>query len=237
MAKVTAIIPCAGQGKRMDTEQNKPFLLVLDKPILAYTLDIFQKHPLIDQILLVVRREEIDYCQKEIVDKYQFDKVKKIVAGGQERQESVYFGLLSLDEDTELVVVHDGVRPLVSAGIIEQVIQKALETTAAIVAVPVKDTIKEVHLNNVVEQTLPRERLWQVQTPQVFDKKLLLKAYGEALKTGFMGTDDASLVERLAVSVSVVKGSYLNIKITTPEDLILVEEWIRMKKDANRIRL
>lgn len=227
MAKVTAIILSAGQGKRMGGRVNKQFLEIDGRPLLAYTLDKFQEHPLITDIVIVSREEEMAYCRQKVIAKYDFAKVKKIVPGGKERQDSVYQGLLALSEDTEWVVVHDGVRPLVSSEVITRVLQVAFAKGAAIVGVPAKDTIKVVSAGQMVQDTPARKTLWHVQTPQVFKKELLVQAYEEALTLSWQGTDDASFVERLGVPVCVVPGEYDNLKITTPEDLVFFKEMLR----------
>ncbi|HOB82682.1 MAG TPA: 2-C-methyl-D-erythritol 4-phosphate cytidylyltransferase [Peptococcaceae bacterium] len=227
MGKVTALIPCAGQGKRMGGRVSKQFLRINDRPLLAYTLAPFQKHPLIDDIILVTREEDIPFCWEEIVQKEGFSKVSQVVAGGQERQDSVYQGLLALDKETDWVVIHDGARPMISWKTINAVLEAAVEKGAAIVGVPAKDTIKLVNPDLTVQDTPPRELLWHIQTPQVFRKTLVLKAYQEAIAHGWQGTDDASLVEKLGVPVYVVQGEYTNIKITTPEDFAFLFEALR----------
>lgn len=227
MGKVTALIPCAGQGKRMGGRVSKQFLRINDRPLLAYTLAPFQKHPLIDDIILVTREEDIPFCWEEIVQKEGFSKVSQVVAGGQERQDSVYQGLLALDKETGWVVIHDGARPMISWKTINAVLEAAVEKGAAIVGVPAKDTIKLVNPDLTVQDTPPRELLWHIQTPQVFRKTLVLKAYQEAIAHGWQGTDDASLVEKLGVPVYVVQGEYTNIKITTPEDFAFLFEALR----------
>lgn len=221
--KVSAIIPAAGQGKRMGREKNKQFLLLGQKPVLAHTLTVFQESPLIEEIVVVAAPGEVDYCRLEVVEKYNFSKVTKIITGGKERQNSVYNGLLALSHQPHLVVIHDGARPFLSREILEQSIEVSLKTGGAVVAVPVKDTIKVVNQEKMVESTPDRSILWAVQTPQTFNYSLLLQAYEEAAKEGFLGTDDASLVERMGAKVTVVPGSYENFKITTPEDLLLGE--------------
>lgn len=226
MGKVTAIIPCAGQGKRMGGRVSKQFLEINGRPLLAYTLDQFQMHPLIDDIILVTREEDIAFCW-QVVRNEKLTKVIKVISGGKERQDSVYEGLLVLDIETEWVAIHDGARPLISQTTISHVIQGAMEKEAAIVGVPAKDTIKLVNPDFTVQTTPPRELLWHVQTPQVFRKELVVRAYQEAAAHGWQGTDDASLVERLGVPVHMVKGEYNNIKITTPEDFVFLCEVLR----------
>lgn len=230
MARVAALILGAGQGKRMGGRVSKQFLEVEGRPLLAYTLDKFQQHSLIEEIIVVTGEEQIAYCRQKIINRYNFSKVTKIVSGGKERQDSVYQGLLALSEDTEWVVVHDGVRPLISLSVITDVLRAAFEKGAAIVGVPAKDTIKVVKDDFMVQETPPRKALWQIQTPQVFKKEVLVKAYQDAQTTGWVGTDDASLVERLGVPVFVVQGDYENLKITTPEDLVYFREMLHVSR-------
>lgn len=228
--KVTAIIPCAGQGKRMGSAVNKLFLDLGGHPLLAYTLDIFQSNSLIDEVILVASSGDLDFCRQEIVDKYGYSKVKQLVLGGKERQDSVHNGLINLDKKTELVLIHDGARPFLNKDILERAIDAGLKKGAAVVGVPAKDTIKIVNNDQSVKETPDRQYIWQVQTPQVFRKEVILKAYQEAAEKGWTGTDDASLVEKLGMPVYMVKGDYMNIKITTPEDLIFAGEMLRVMK-------
>jgi len=231
LVKVSALVVSAGQGKRMGGCVSKQYLEVAGRPLLAYTLDKFQEHPLIEDIVVATREEEIAYCRREIIEKFGFTKASKLVAGGEERQDSVYRGLLALPEDTEWVAVHDGVRPLISAEVITRVLQLAFAKGAAIVGVPAKDTIKVITAEQMVLKTPPRKTLWHIQTPQVFKKEILVRAYEEAIASSWVGTDDASLVERLGVPIFVVQGEYDNLKITTPEDLAYFKEMLRIKGD------
>jgi len=228
LAKIVALIPCAGQGKRLGAGVSKPYLEVNGRPLLAFTLAAFQKHPLVDALVLVAEAEAIEQCWLEVVKKYDFTKVSAIVAGGRERQESVLNGLRSLSKDTKWVIVHDGARPLIS----EQMITNSLETAkakgSAVVAVRAKDTIKEVSEDLIVAHTLPRRSLWQAQTPQIFEYSHLLKAYEMAEEKQWVATDDASLIEKLGEKVYIVEGDYSNIKITTPEDLIYFKAMIKV---------
>ena len=216
-----AILLAAGQGKRMNSNTNKQYLHMMGKPVLAYTLEVFEKHPLIDEIILVTRAEEKSFCEQEIIKKYNFSKVKKLIAGGKERQDSVFNALKVVDKEECLVVVHDGARPLVTPEIITDVIENTREGKSSIVAVPVKDTIKKVNNKKIVEETFKREELWAVQTPQVFTKEIITEAYEKAFRENYKATDDASLVEKMGREVNVVLGSYENIKITTQEDIDL----------------
>lgn len=227
MGNNVAIIAAAGQGKRMGSKENKQYLPLLDRPILAHTLQAFQKHPHIHGIIVIAAPHEVYYCQEEIIKTFGFTKVLKVVAGGKERQDSIFRGLQELSQDCELVVVHDGARPLITPDIIDQALEAAALTGGAVVAVPVKDTIKRVDELGVIQETLVRSELWSIQTPQVFKKNLLIEAYENAFAQGIYGTDDASLVERLGEKIKVVKGSYENIKITTPEDMELAAIYLR----------
>lgn len=222
--RVAAIIPAAGQGKRMGTSVSKSYMEILGRPLLAYTLDKYQNHPLIAEILLVVQAKDIEYCRNDIVGKHGLNKVKKIIAGGAERQDSVANGLAALDPEVEWVLIHDGARPLIDGQTISQAVETAWACGAAVVGVPVKDTIKVVDENLTVQNTPDRQSLWIAQTPQVFRRDILQEAYRQAALDGWLGTDDASLVERLGVKVKMVRGRYDNIKITTPEDLLFFRE-------------
>lgn len=217
-----AIIPAAGTGRRMQAGVNKQYLLLAGRPILAHTLEIFATHPRIDRICLVLPAEEIDYCRSEIVERYGRGKACDIIAGGPTRQDSVGCGLLGCGAAIDdLVVIHDGARPLLSAVELDALLDAAAAVCgAATLGVPVKDTIKRVCHGEIVE-TLERDQLWQVQTPQAFRFWLLLAAHSQARADNFSGTDDAMLVERLHHPVAMVAGSYRNIKITTPEDLAI----------------
>lgn len=220
--KTGAVIPAAGQGKRMRGEGNKLFLEIAGTPILVYTLRTFQNSKSIEEIVIVAARDEIALIKK-IIEKYNFDKVVKVVEGGERRQHSVQAGIRALSPAISRVVVHDGARPLLKIKELDHFIQEAQEYDAAIMAVPLKDTVKLVDDKNFVVETPDRDRLRAVQTPQAFCRSLLDKAHKEAEKKGFQGTDDASLIEWLGLPVKVLEGSYENIKVTTPEDMCLAE--------------
>jgi 2-C-methyl-D-erythritol 4-phosphate cytidylyltransferase len=207
--------------------KKKQFHSLGGKPILAHTLDKFETCPLIRSILLVVGQEDMDYCLKEIIEKYKFQKVSQIVPGGKRRQESVKNGIDALPKDADVVAIHDGVRPFVTNAMIEDTIHSAARVGAVVLAMPVKDTIKVSNPDGTVLKTLDRESLWQIQTPQTFRVNVIKEAYYRAAEDGFVGTDDASLVERLGVKVHILPGSYTNIKITTPEDLFLANLFLR----------
>lgn len=202
---------------------NKQYVEVCQIPLLARTLKVFQNSSLIDEIILVVNKDDFIYCKQEIVDRYDFTKVKSMVTGGSTRQDSVRNGLKEVSNQTEIVLIHDGARPFIKESSIAESISAAYEYGASCVAVPVKDTIKRADSSGFVEETPDRSQLWQIQTPQAFKYNLILDAHNKALEDGFYGTDDAVLVERLGHKLKLVMGSYNNIKITTMEDLLLAE--------------
>ena len=226
---VTAIIPAAGIGTRLKSEIHKPFYLLGGRPLLAHTLDVFEACRVVDHIVLVVSEEMVDRCSSEIVDAFGYKKVKRIVRGGKRRQDSVRNGLGAVGEGCDFVVIHDGARPFVRAEVIAHSIELCREHQAVITAVPPKDTIKRGE-EGFVFSTLDREKLWVVQTPQIFSYDLLLGAYKQAYEDQFWGTDDASLVERLGVKVKILEGSYDNIKITTVEDVYLAEKLLEQSE-------
>jgi 2-C-methyl-D-erythritol 4-phosphate cytidylyltransferase len=226
--KADAMIVSAGKGVRFTEGKKKQFFSLAGKPILAHTLDKFETCPLIRSILLVVGQEDMEYCIKEIIEKNKFKKVSQIVPGGKRRQDSVKNGMDALPKDTEVVAIHDGVRPFITKAMIEDSIRSAARFGAVVLAMPVKDTIKIAHPDGTVLKTLDRESLWQIQTPQSFQVHLIKEAYYQATNDGFVGTDDASLVERLGGKVHILPGSYTNIKITTLEDLLLANLFFKL---------
>lgn len=221
-----AIIVAAGKGKRMGTKISKQFLKLEGKEILAHTLDVFETTEMVDEIIIVTGQEDICYIQEEIVEKYGYQKVKKVVAGGKERQDSVKNGMLALSSPITIVLVHDGVRPFIRKADIEATILQAEQTGACILGVRAKDTIKRCRKDQVVEETPNRNFLWYIQTPQTFRKDILFSAYEKAEADGFYGTDESSLVERTGFAVQVVEGHYDNIKITTAEDLLVAKAFL-----------
>lgn len=226
MPKVSAIIPAAGSGKRMGGGSPKQYLQLGGRPVIIRTLALFQQSPLIDEIILVSPWKEVDFT-RQLVDEAGLTKVSRIVEGGIERQDSIRNGLNCLDQSTEIVVIHDGVRPLIRDVDLEATIVAAREFGAALLAVPVKDTVKEVNKDGLVARTVPRRNLWLAQTPQVFSYELIKEAYRLAEKMGIAGTDDSFLVEHMGREVRIVAGSYENIKITTREDLIFAENLLK----------
>lgn len=229
LSRAFAIIPAAGMGKRMGASINKQYLLLDNKPILAHTLAVFQKCDLITGIILVTPQDEIPYCRSEVVERYALDKVLTIVPGGTERQFSVMNGLQALRDHSmphDVVLIHDGVRPLISPELLHQAITTVANGEGSLVAVPTKDTIKVIQ-DGLVTATPDRTTLWQAQTPQSFRYDQIMGAHQKAKQEGYLGTDDCSLVERYGGRIRVVPGNYHNIKITTPEDLVLAEAFLK----------
>jgi len=220
---MSAVIVAAGRGTRMNLEQNKQYIDVLGKPILARTLQVFEDCIAIDEIIVVVNEQDIIYCKENVIDRYNLLKVKALVTGGAERQNSVYNGLLQVDPRCSLVIIQDGARPFISKDCIYAGIEAAKDFGAACMAVPVKDTIKKSDSEGFVHETIDRSMLWSIQTPQIFKYDLIMNAHKEATKSNFLGTDDAVLIERLGLRLKLVMGSYDNIKITTIEDLAVAE--------------
>ena len=227
----TAIVLAAGQGRRMGTETQKQYLEILGKPVLWYSLEAFQKSEIIDDIIIVVGKGQEEYCKKEIVEKYQIQKVKKIVSGGAERYHSVWNGLKELQE-SGYVFIHDGARPFVDEEMIKRAYENVLQYKACVVGMPVKDTIKIADSSRFAQETPDRNRVWSVQTPQVFETAIIKNAYEILLKQEDNSvTDDAMVVEKtLGKKVKLVQGSYENIKITTPEDLDIARVFAKKQK-------
>jgi len=214
------IIPAAGQGKRMGAGKNKLFLHLNGKPIISHTLKVFLDDEKCSGIILAIQPDDEDFFKK-LLNAHSTTKKIHLVFGGAERQYSVFNGLKAI-KDSNIILVHDGARPFIRHDVIHQLAKAAHEKGAAIAAVPVKDTIKKVQDFQVVE-TIERTSLWQVQTPQAFRFSLLWEAHHQALQENFLGTDEASLVERLQHPVQIVTADYDNIKLTTPEDLYIAE--------------
>ena len=222
MDKNCAIIVAGGKGKRMHKNVNKLFLEVNEKPILAYTLEAFQRNKNIDNIILVAAFDDIHFCEK-IIEKYAIHKLSKIVCGGEERQQSVLNGLNAID-NCQVVLIHDGARPFVSSEIIDKGIEYANIYGAAACGVEPKDTIKVKDFNGFSQTTLNRSDLVCIQTPQCFKFQLIKDAHIHAVQNSIFATDDTMLIEKLNKRVFLYEGSYNNIKITTPEDIIIGEE-------------
>jgi len=224
--RAAALIPAAGEGRRMGGAMPKQFLQLGGREILARTLEVFEACMAIDEIWVVVAAEHGVLCQETIVERYGLRKVRGVVAGGATRQESVWRGLQHVAEAVELVVVHDGVRPLVTELLVERTLASASRYGAAIAAVPLKDTIKRVSEAHEVEGTVPREHLWRIQTPQAFHHALLRTAFQHAWQQGLQATDEAGLIEALGHTVKIVPGDEHNVKITTPDDLLFCKAFL-----------
>lgn len=230
--KNTAIVLAAGQGKRMHSDIQKQFLEIQGRPVLFYSLDCFQKSPWIHNIIIVTGEEMISYCREEIVERYGMKKVSAIVSGGKERYDSVYKGLLACEE-SDYVFIHDGARPFITEDILDRGMQGVLETGACVIGMPSKDTIKISNEEGFVEQTPDRNQVWTIQTPQIFSYALIRGAHESIRKKDMTAiTDDAMVVEKeTGVKIRLAKGSYRNIKITTPEDLDIAEAFLKNKKN------
>ena len=225
--KYTAIVLAAGSGKRMNSKVHKQYLIIQDRPVLYYSLKAFEDSA-VDEIVLVVGKGEEKFCRKEIVDKYGISKVKAIVEGGKERYHSVFEGLKQTS-DADYVLIHDGARPFVNQDIIRRCMQEVQKYQACVVGMPVKDTIKIADEGGYAKQTPDRKNVWMIQTPQTFSYALIYEAYEEMLKTEETAiTDDAMVLERIKGKKSkLIEGSYRNIKITTPEDLLIANVYLQ----------
>ncbi len=226
--RVAAIIVAAGSGRRMQSETPKQFLEIHGRPILWYTLKVFQECDAVDKMITVLPPDYTVAFNRVIQNEWNITKNDKVITGADKRHESVWNGLSAVSEDIDIVMIHDGVRPLVSRRIIQQSIEAANEYGAAVVGLKPKDTIKVVS-NNLVERTLNRESLLAAQTPQTFRRDVILRANQAAFEKNLFNTDDAALVEQLGEKVAVVPGDYKNIKITSPEDIYLAA--FLLKKD------
>jgi len=219
---VSVIIAAAGQGKRMGRGINKAFISLRKKPVFSYSVQTFADCPMVDRLAIVAAPAEISQMEAWL-NAMKLSKPWQVVAGGSERQHSIANALTALDQQDGIIVVHDGARPLTETCLVEEVIKAAQLFRAAIAAVPVKDTVKLAAENGYVCETLERNLVWAVQTPQAFEAAILYQAYRQANTDSFLGTDDSSLVERLGIPVKIVPGNYSNIKVTTPEDLCIAE--------------
>lgn len=225
--KYAAIVLAAGSGKRMNSQVHKQYLIIQDRPVLYYSLKAFEDSA-VDEIVLVVGKGEEKFCRKEIVDKYGISKVKAIVEGGKERYHSVFEGLKQTS-DADYVLIHDGARPFVNQDIVRRCMQEVQKYQACVVGMPVKDTIKIADEEGYAKQTPDRKNVWMIQTPQTFSYALIYEAYEEMLKTEDTAiTDDAMVLERIKGKKSkLIEGSYRNIKITTPEDLLIANVYLQ----------
>ena len=228
----TAIVLAAGQGKRMHSKIQKQFMELNGMPVLCYSLRCFQESPLIQDIILVTGEESISYCKEEIVQKYGFTKVSAVIPGGKERYDSVYAGLCEC-RDCEYVLIHDGARPFVTEEILKRGLQKVKETGACVIGMPSKDTVKLSDEEGYVKETPNRKCVWTIQTPQIFSYSLIREAH-DSIRQKDMSkiTDDAMVAEHeTGVKIRFSEGSYRNIKITTPEDLVVAEAFLKENRE------
>lgn len=228
---ITAVVPAGGQGVRMDSSVPKQFLTFGGIPLLVHALQTFESSPIISEIILVVPESDCDHCRNKIVPSHSIKKVKQVVAGGRKRRDSVLNGLQAASSSTEIFVVHDAVRPFLTESMIDEVVEAARKYGAAIVAIPTRDTVKRVDSKGFINETVSRDDLWLAQTPQAFQRDLLLRAHQQGQVDGcFDATDDAFLVERLGLSVAVVQGNSDNIKLTRPEDFQMAQAILAAKR-------
>jgi 2-C-methyl-D-erythritol 4-phosphate cytidylyltransferase len=213
---------------------RKQFRPVGGVPLLVHSLRVFQSSPLIDAVIVAVPEADLGYCRTDIVQAHGFAKVAQVVAGGKERQDSVRHALAVVDEGADLIIIHDAVRPCVTQAMVEHVVEAAQADGAAIIAVPMRDTVKHVGANHVIERTIDRKPLWLAQTPQAFRRDWLVEAHRKALAEGFAATDDAYLLEWMGHPVRVIEGSGENIKITKPEDLVIGEAILASRQSGDR---
>jgi 2-C-methyl-D-erythritol 4-phosphate cytidylyltransferase len=223
MIRLSLIIPAAGSGVRLGMKTPKPFIELGGRTILQHTIDKFIDIPELGQLLIVASAQNIDRVKSLVSDHDRSDVDISVVEGGDERQDSIGNALKFVDKRCDLVAIHDAVRPFIEKNVVEECISKAMKYGAAIPGIPVKDTVKVLNDEQLVESTPDRSSLWQIQTPQIFKRQILFDAYDHAKNAGFTGTDDSSLVENLGIKVHVVKSSYENFKITYPIDLKLAE--------------
>lgn len=223
--QVCVLIAAAGMSNRMRSAVNKTFLKIDGKPVLAHAIERFEQATEVDDVILIARAEEVQYVKREIVRMYGYRKVRAIVPGGDTRQRSIASGLRHVRDDIDIIMTHDGARPFIRLDTIRRALGEVLEKRACVVGVPVKDTIKSVadDGSSTVRWTPKRSLLWAAQSPQIFFAEDLRRAYAHSEREGIEATDDASLVEKIGISVSMVLGDYDNIKITTPEDMVLAE--------------
>lgn len=224
--KTAAIILAAGSGKRMGAGQNKLFLTLRGKAVLQYTVEALQRSGQIDGLVLVTKSGEMEQV-RQLIPQTAFDKILTYTTGGRERQDSVLCGLEALPDGYDRVLIHDGARPLVTEQLLTALLAAVRPDCGAVAAVPAKDTIKRADADGMVQETLVRSQLWNVQTPQCFYTAPILRCYRQAQRDGYQGTDDASIAERYGLAVKLVLSYYENIKLTTPEDLDVAEVFLR----------
>ena len=232
--KTGALIAAAGKGQRMRGGVKKQFIPLKGMPLLFYTLKTFEEFEGIENMYLVLDEADFEYCAREVIQKYGIRKVSQLVSGGERRQDSVWNGLKAMEGHCDIVIVHDGARPFVSPEILKRLTAGLKDAQAVVTAIPALDTIKRVEGTGIVVETLQRNTLFHIQTPQGFRYDLIQEAYKRAFKEGIQGTDDAYFVERMGMPVKVIEGSSFNIKITTPEDIALAHYILQEGKVARR---
>jgi len=220
---VSAIIVAAGKGIRMKGTVRKQYLDLSGRPVLAHSIMAFDSCSQVEEIFLVVPKKDVEYCQNKILSLLDLKNQINLVHGGAKRQDSVYNGLQAITKNTETVVIHDGVRPFIQPEDLKECILGSKKFGACILGTPASDTLKSIDKSDIIKTTLPRENIWLAQTPQVFQYDLILKAHETARRDGYVGTDDASLVERLGEDVKIINGGRFNIKITQKEDLAVAK--------------
>lgn len=227
---VSAIIVAAGKGIRMDDRVRKQYLLLDRRPLISHTIAVFDECNMINEIFLVIPEEDFVFCNENILNQQNCQKKVSLVPGGTTRQDSVYNGLLAIDnimDNNSIVVIHDGVRPFIRPEQLTECITSANDYDACIFGIPAYDTLKSVNSSGFIENTIERNTIWFAQTPQAFKYNLIRRAHENALRVGIVGTDDAMLVEQLGIKVKVISGSRCNVKITTKEDLLLARAMIK----------
>lgn len=222
-----AIVLSAGRGSRMKSDVQKQYLNIAGKPVIYYSLKQFEDCEEISEVILVTGEADIDYCKKEIIEKYQLKKVKQIVSGGKERYHSVYQGLCAAKQ-CDYVFIHDGARPFLNQKLLKRAMEEVRRSGACVVGMPAKDTIKIADDNRYAQTTPDRSKVWTIQTPQVFSYPLIKEAHDRLMEEEVPGiTDDAMVLEKMMhKKVKLVEGTYRNIKITTPEDLLIAEAFL-----------
>ena len=228
-SRVSAVVPAGGRGVRMGSGIPKQFLSLGGVPLFIHALRVLNDSAIISEIIVVVPESDREHCEKEVLPSFDLAKISAVVSGGPRRQDSVYNGLLAVDEHSDLILVHDAVRPFLTGSLVGAVVEAASQHGAAIVAIPMRDTVKQVSADQMVQQTLDREGLWLAQTPQAFQRDLLARAHRWGQTHNLDATDDAYLVERLEHPVAIVPGTSDNMKITRPEDLLMGEAILTAK--------
>jgi 2-C-methyl-D-erythritol 4-phosphate cytidylyltransferase len=228
--QVVAIVPAAGSGERFGKGTNKPFAVLGNKPLIIWAVEALQSLPEITEIIPVVKEADREICSR-LFEEYSVTKIRRIAPGGRERQDSVFHGLSLIHDKDSVVLVHDGVRPLIEPSVIQNALQQLNGCDGVVIGVPLKDTVKEVR-GGFVRNTPKRDLLWAVQTPQIFYYQALYDAYEKAMADSFYTTDDSALVERNGGVIKIVQGSYTNIKVTTPEDLLIAEIFLKIRKGS-----